>query len=229
MHATGLLSEAAAVRLDCVYNEAKSEAAAVRFRRACNEVTTRGGGCGGQGMRILDYACDAAMDQGSEEPLNVWAAIEVGGCRVLVQRLPEPPATFRSLKHTCLVRVACRAQRNVRMLQAAVPGLRASATGECTVAGCTVVVVTARQAAAPRRSVSGGTEATRASARSMKHSAQLGCSGTNLVFIARHASSTIGTGQIMYNTTINLANCSRSHLLEHPMCVVRTHGNETNG
>lgn len=30
-----------------------------------------------QGMRILDYACDNAMDQGGEDPLNVWAAVEV--------------------------------------------------------------------------------------------------------------------------------------------------------
>lgn len=32
--------------------------------------------CGVQGMIILDYACDHAMDS-AEEPLDLWATIEV--------------------------------------------------------------------------------------------------------------------------------------------------------
>lgn len=32
--------------------------------------------CGVQGMIVLDYACDNAMDS-AEEPLDLWATIEV--------------------------------------------------------------------------------------------------------------------------------------------------------
>ena len=117
-------------------------------------------------MRILDYACDAAMDQGSEEPLNVWAAIEVGGCRALAQGLPEPPAAFRNLKHTCLMCAGCRSERNVRMLQAAIPGALCLShwrvqSGWMHHHGCYC-----SPGCCPRRLVSGGTEAARASARS---------------------------------------------------------------
>lgn len=158
-------------------------------------------------MRILDYACDAAMDQGSEEPLNVWAAIEVRGRRSAPCQL-HTHGLLMSSPTAHVPHVACQSKRNVRLLQAAV--LRFSHCREHSRWRCTVAVIIARQAAAPGRLVSGeGTEAARASARSRKHPARLSCS-VQTAFSMRAMLRARYIGQVMHNTARGLASCYSS-------------------